>query len=384
MCRQSATVCPIKSPADVRRAVVGLAERLAVLPDPRARRGRRHPVATVLLTCCCAVPAGARSVRAIGQWARNAPQETPARLGATTRGPLGVRRAPPTATVQRLPATVCPGGLAGLLGHDPAGAGHLAVDGKTAKGPRIGTTPAAHLIPALTGTGHVVSQARVPDKTTEVTALPHLLAPFDLAGVTVTADALHTNAGEARFLVEDKRAHCVLVVKRNQKVLFNAPHALPWATVRTGHTSRDKAHGRSETRTVRALTVTDLNPGFPHLVQAARIHRRRRVETTGQVSRETVHVITDLTSRQASPAKIGQFVRGHRAIENREHYVHDATLFGEDASRVRTGHSPENTATFRNLAISTLREAGYRYIPDGLRDVSYRPFTHPLELLNIS
>ncbi|MFJ6561178.1 hypothetical protein ACIQMV_15080 [Streptomyces sp. NPDC091412] len=40
---------------------------------------------------------------------------------------------------------------------------------------------------------------------------------------------------------------------------------------------------------------------------------------------------------------------------------------------MRTGRGPENMATFRNLAIGTLREAGYRYIPDGLRDVSHRP-----------
>ncbi|WP_449657792.1 transposase [Streptomyces melanogenes] len=92
--------------------------------------------------------------------------------------------------------------------------------------------PAAHLICALTGAGCVVSQARVPDKTTEVTALPPLLAPFDLAGITVTADALHTNADEARFLVEDKRAHYVLVVKQNQKTLFNAVRALPWTSAR--------------------------------------------------------------------------------------------------------------------------------------------------------
>ncbi|MFI1175775.1 transposase, partial [Streptomyces melanogenes] len=76
-------------------------------------------------------------------------------------------------------------------------------------------------------------------------------------------------------------------------------------------------------------------------------------------------------------------VRDHWTIENREHYVRDVT-FGEDTSRVRTGHGPENMATFRNLAINTLRKAGYRYIPDGLRDVSYRPFTHPLKLLGIS
>ncbi|MFE7712126.1 ISAs1 family transposase [Streptomyces sp. NPDC057486] len=248
----------------------------------------------------------------------NAPQETLARLGATARGPLGVRRAPSTTTVQRLLTTVCPGGLADLLGCDPAGADHLAVDGKTAKGSRIGTASAAHLISALTGTGHVVSQARVPDKTTEVTALPRLLAPFDLAGVTVTADALHTNVGEARVLVEDKRAHYVLVVKRNQKTLFNALRALPWTTVRAEHVSRDRAHVRRETRSVRALIVTDLDPGFPYLVQAARIHRWRRVEANGKVSRETVYVITDLTSRQASPARIGQLARNHWTIENRD------------------------------------------------------------------
>ncbi|MEU6819349.1 transposase family protein [Streptomyces atriruber] len=79
MCRQPATVCLIKPPTDVQRAAGGIAERLASLVDPRARRGRRHSLTTVLLTCCCAVLAGARSIRAIGQWASNAPQETLAR-----------------------------------------------------------------------------------------------------------------------------------------------------------------------------------------------------------------------------------------------------------------------------------------------------------------
>ncbi|MFJ2958343.1 hypothetical protein [Streptomyces sp. NPDC087270] len=53
---------------------------------------------------------------------------------------------------------------------------------------------AVHLLSAVTGSGsgRVISQLPVPGKTTEVTALPALLAPFDLTGVTVTADALHT------------------------------------------------------------------------------------------------------------------------------------------------------------------------------------------------
>ncbi|MFR9799615.1 transposase family protein [Streptomyces sp. MS06] len=94
MCRQSATVCLIKSPSRQHRAIAGLPSRLATLPDPRDRRGRRHPFVSVLLVACSAVTAGAASFTAIGQWARNAPQDTlaPARHPDRVRLP-GTRRA---------------------------------------------------------------------------------------------------------------------------------------------------------------------------------------------------------------------------------------------------------------------------------------------------
>ncbi|MBX9399275.1 hypothetical protein K4749_38395 [Streptomyces sp. TRM72054] len=40
-------------------------------------------------------------------------------------------------------------------------------------------------------------------------------------------------------------------------------------------------------------------------------------------------------------------------IENRLHFVRD-TAFREDASKIRTGHSPENMATLRSFAINQL------------------------------
>ncbi|WP_328939761.1 ISAs1 family transposase [Streptomyces tauricus] len=383
MCRQSASVCLIKSPSRQHRALAGLPQRLAMLADPRHRRGKRHPFVSVLLIACSAVLAGARSFAAIGQWARNAPQNTLARLGARTTTVFGARIAPSTATVRRVLNAVCPGGLADLLGADPAGADTLAVDGKSARGSRTATSPAAHLLAAMTGTGQTVSQLRVPDKTNEITCFAALLQPYDLAGVTVTADALHTQREHARFLVEDKKAHYLLLIKANQPGLFRQLRSLPWTQATARRYDRETGHGRKETRTTRALTVTDLGLDFPHAVQAAIILRHRTDLRSGKVTRQTVYALTDLTARQASPQRLGQLARSQWVIENRLHFVRDTT-FTEDASKIRTGHGPDNMATLRSFAINQLRGAGHPNIAAGLREMSYQPFHRPLDLLGLA
>jgi predicted transposase YbfD/YdcC len=382
MCRQSATVCLTKSPSPRQRELPGIKERLATLLDPRDRRGRRHSLVSVLLTASCAVLSGARSYLAIGQWARNAPQDALARLGIRPRGPLGIRRAPATSTIRRVLTSVCPGGLADLLGSTPADAGQVAVDGKSARGSRTDTGDAVHLLSAVTGSGRVISQLPVPGKTTEVTALPALLAPFDLTGMTVTADALHTTREQARYLVEEKNAHFVFVVKRNQPRLHAVLRALPWKECTTVRYDRETGHGRRETRSVRVLTVTGLGLDFPHVTQAVKIHRYRTDAKSGKTTRQTVHAITDMASHQASPQRLGQLARGHWGIES-VHHVRDTT-FAEDASKIRTGHGPANMATLRNLAVNTLRDAGHRSIAAGLRQASYQPFRHPLDLLGFT
>ncbi|MFD3842123.1 ISAs1 family transposase [Streptomyces sp. NPDC058642] len=382
MCRQSATVCLTKSPSLDGVAGLPLMERLRVLPDPRRRRGVRRPFVAVLLVAASAVIAGARSYAAIGQWSANAPQHALARLGGRAVGALGVRVAPSAATIRRVVALACPGGLADLTGADPAGSDSVAVDGKAARGSRHGEVPAAHLLAAMTGDGRTVTQLRVPGKTNEITCFASLLAPFDLSGVTVTADALHTQRAHVRFLVEEKKAHYLLVVKANQPGLHRRLRSLPWKDVTARRYDRETGHGRRETRATRALTVTGLGLDFPHAAQAVRILRHRTDLRTGKVGRQTVYAITDLTSRQASPQRLGQLARSQWIIENRLHFVRDTT-FAEDASKIHTGHGPDNMATLRNLAINTLRAAGHRSIAAGIRHVSYEPFTRPLDLLGI-
>jgi hypothetical protein len=63
-----------------------LLELLAQVPDPRKRRGRRHPLAGLLAVGIAAVTAGSRSLAAIGQWAADAGPDVLGALGAS-RGP---------------------------------------------------------------------------------------------------------------------------------------------------------------------------------------------------------------------------------------------------------------------------------------------------------
>ncbi|MFC8258163.1 ISAs1 family transposase [Streptomyces sp. NPDC057291] len=294
-----------------------------------------------------------------------------------------MRIAPSAATIRRVLNAACPGGLADLLGHDPAGAETLAVDGKSARGSRHGEIPAAHLLAAVTGVGRVVTQLRVPSKTNEITCFDALLAPYELADVTVTADALHCQREHARFLVEEKKAHYAFTVKRNQKNLHRQLTGLPWEKASAKFYDRATGHGRLETRVVQALTISDLDIDFPHAAQVAKIVRHRTQRKTGKRSRETVYVVTDLTSLEASPQRLAKIVRSQWVIENRLHFVRDTT-FAEDASKVHSGHGPDNMATLRSFAINTLRAAGHTNIAAGLREMSYDSFRRPLDLIGLA
>jgi len=351
--------------------------------DPRDRRGRRYPLLALVRAAACAVVAGARSYAAIGQWLGRAPQHTLERLGFPSRGALGVRPAASMDTVRRVVEKLNPAGLAALLRPaDKAGTRprRLAADGKSARGSRTPGRQAAHLLAVLDQDDRLLAQLRVPDKTNEIPCLRDLLEAMDITGAVVTADALHTQVATARFLVEDKKAHYVLTVKANQPTLYANCRALPWKKATAKFYDRSRGHGRTETRVVQVLTVTHF--AFPHLRQVARITRHRTEKATGKRTRETVYVITDLPSARAKPEDLAHAVRGHWGIENKIHYVRD-TLWDEDRSQVRTGHGPENMATLRNTALNHLRADGATNIAAAIRDLSYEPFTKPLDLLGI-
>ncbi|MEV6913323.1 ISAs1 family transposase [Amycolatopsis sp. NPDC051071] len=373
--------------------VFGLADHLALVPDPRQRRGVRHRLGSVLLIAAAAVCAGARSFAAIGEWAADAPQQVLARLAAR-RDPGGGRYMPPgESTVRRVlqrvdaeavDAAIC-AWLQERLARMPAAtdgsAEAIAVDGKTLRGTRCGDNArGVHLFSALTHRhGTVLAQAPVAAKTSEVFWFAPLLDRIDLTGMVVTADALHTVAGSADYLVAERNADYVFVVKRNRHHLHARLTTLPW-TDTPGHVTLDTGHGRRERRTIRVLPAPE-DVTFPHAAQVFLLERHVTYTATGNTHHETVLGITSLTADRAGPDRIADLARGHWCIENRLHWVRDVT-YGEDASHIRTGNAPRVMAGLRNLAISQLRLTGHPNIAAGLRH-NARDHTRPLQLLGL-
>lgn len=347
--------------------------------DPRHRRGRRHHLGCIILISLCAVLGGARSLAAIGQWAANAPQHTLARLDARLAQPaLGLRQAPSPATIRRVLSSTDPALLTQM--STAADLAVLIVDGKSARGSHTRQSRAVHLLAAMTPAGRVAAQTRVADRTSEISALASLLAGLDIEGSVLSADALHTRNETAQYLVQERRAHYVLTVKANQPTLFRQVKALPWAQVPLLFTEASRAHGREERRSVKVLTAPGL--AFAHAKQVLRVHRWVKELATGKVRRTYAYVVTSLAAEQADARQLAGLVRGHWRIEAL-HHVRDMS-FGEDASRVRSGHGAQNMAMLRNLAIPLLAGLDRSSIPAAIRWVSYEAFTRPLDLLGLA
>lgn len=197
----------------------GLFEVFATITDPRHARGKRHTLRSLLALAACAMACGAKSIEAIAQWSATLPEEHRRRLG-------GRRRSPNESTFRKTFARIDMAAFEQAVGRWMAAhalsPGHaVAVDGKTLRGTLEADRPAVHLLSAMVHeTGTVVAQRAVGEKTNEIPELKPLLEPLDLRGTVVTADALHTQTETARYLVNDKGADYVLVVKENQPTLL--------------------------------------------------------------------------------------------------------------------------------------------------------------------
>jgi len=181
-----------------------------------------------------------------------------------------------------------------------------------------------------------------------------LLADLDIAGKTLTTDALLTQRKLARYLVEERAAHYVFTAKDNQPTLL--------ADIRLLFEGRGQPdfqepltleHGRLEARSIWTSTRLNHYLDFPNVAQVFAIERLRIEKKTGKVSTETVYGLTSHTPASADAARVLAFNRAHWSVEAC-HYLLDWN-WDEDRCTIRTGHGPENLTRLRRFATGLIK-----------------------------
>jgi predicted transposase YbfD/YdcC len=170
-------------------------------------------------------------------------------------------------------------------------------------------------------------------------------------------------------IARDTGNHLLVQLKANQANLFDTVSTIADSigaaeTVLTRNTGRS----RQEDRTVEvfpvgdALVTTEWHPFVKTIIRVTR-HTLLRSAATGLWDQrgEVAYYLssaTDLTATQW-----GNAIRGHWAIENRNHYVRDVSC-DEDKCRIRD--NPGIMARARSFALNILRKNRVTNVADAL------------------
>lgn len=200
-------------------APLSLLDVLAEVPDPRHRRGIRHPLSAILGLAVVAMLSGCKTYQAIAQFGRD--------KGFTLAHLLGFRRGKtPTKSTYSILfrkidvvafEAVLSRWIASRLSDEEMAV--IAIDGKTLRGSRDGDVPGHHLVAAYAGeAAAVLAQVRVDAKTNEHKAALQLLGILPVQGRIITGDAIFCQRDLCQKIV-DEGGDYVFTVKDNQPSL---------------------------------------------------------------------------------------------------------------------------------------------------------------------
>lgn len=207
--------------------------------------------------------------------------------------------------------------------------------------------------------GLCLAQAKVGDKTNEITALPEIIKLLDIEGCILSIDAIGTQKAIAEQIVEAGGDY-ILSVKENQGKLFEEIHEFfteeAKSDFRFVHLEQDdnwdKGHGRIERRLcsfstgVEVLTQATKWKGIKSII---RIEAERIIQD--QTERNTRYYISSL---ETSAQHLNSCIRSHWSIENSLHWILDM-VFHEDHSRIRSENAPQNMALLRKWALNLIK-----------------------------
>jgi predicted transposase YbfD/YdcC len=338
------------------------------LEDERSTINRKHPLVSVVVMAMMAVLAGAGGPTAIAKWAKFKAEF----LVQVLDLPNGI---PGKDVFRRVLSLLQPDSfqrcfvswLQSLRDQAAAATGVdqpiLSVDGKTARRShdRQAGLGALHSVTVWASEfGLSLGQVACAEKSNEITAIPELLRLVDIKGTIITIDAMGTQKAIAAQIV-DSGADYVLALKGNQETLHRDVIAYIDAQIATDftevqarqHMTKDKGHGREETRFYTQMPVpTDLRG----------LDKWKGLQTIGTAmlvclrdGKETIETRYYISSLPMGVKLFAHAVRSHWGIENSCHWSLDMT-YREDESRIREPHIRENFAWLNRFTLSLLKQ----------------------------
>ena len=356
---------------------------LGEVPEYRGARGLRYSLETVLALAVAARLAGYRGVTAFADFADKLDQKQLKAVRAFWSKTKRCYTSPSITTFHNILAALPPDTLDNAVSQwtsqHSTDRAPVAMDGKDVRGASKQTADGRRMMVAAVEhvSGLVLGQQEIADKTNEIPAVRDLSASLDLAGRTVTLDAMHAQQETARFLLETCGADYVITaIKDNQPTILEDLKEIDWSEARQ-HETFDKGHGRIERRRCAVIDVSGPEwDGYVDLHgrrQAVRIERERERIKDGKRSVEVTWCLTSLDADRAGPEELLGLVRNHWHVENRLHYVRDFT-YDEDRCRAYVRNMPRNLACLTNAAISIVRcQDRFRYLPEANRHYAARP-----------
>jgi predicted transposase YbfD/YdcC len=355
--------------SDCQQIYQQLSQCFEELADPRGGQGVLHPFVSIVMIGLLASLGGAQGWEDIETYGLSHQPW----LSSFLSLPFGI----PTAdTYRRVFERISPSAFERSFQNwlnqvvTALGAQVIPIDGKQLRGSydRNQDQSALHMVSAWASEYRLfLGQVKVEDKSNEITAIPALLELLDIAGCIITIDAMGTQHEIARR-IQAKGADYVLALKKNHPTLFEqVQHWFETARVNqfegiehSYDVRVDSGHHRREKRQVWAVPIH----------QMGRLHEQAQwqglqtiimvIRTRHLWNKTTREVMFYLSSLPPNAQQLGKAIRQHWSIENQLHWVLDMT-FGEDASRIRTGHAPENMAILRRWSINLLnQETSYK------------------------
>ena len=338
-------------------------DHFASLTDPRSSHApnQRHELIDILVIAVCAVICGAEGWEDIEEYGK-AQAEWFAQVLDLPHGIPGhdtFRRVLARLDPEEL--TQCFISWTGAL-SDLSGGDIVSLDGKTLRHSfdRAASKAAIHMVSAWANANRLVlGQVKVDDKSNEITAIPKLLKLLDLAGATVTIDAMGCQKEIAK-VITDQEADYVLALKENHPTLyddvtlfFEDAKSTDFAEIdHEHHETVDGDHGRIETR--RYWITSDIE-WLGAKASWSNLQSIGMVESCREIGEKVeIEMRYFLTSLPADGVRFAQAVRQHWGIENSLHWVLDVS-FDEDACRIRKDKGAQTFSVLRHIALNLLR-----------------------------